>query len=146
MLFSSSVGFSGRHSRHGRNFRYVVTVARMENMIPSLLGIMGGLLVFAGMLLSGLRLVHWLGLEQEPPLSAQTFPPAPPMRELSARAGAPAVAALQARRTQLYQRAMPLRAGNDAKQAAAATAILADLSLEPAALDRADHALTALGA
>ena len=118
----------------------------MDNVIPPLFGILGGLLVFAGMLLAGLQLVRWLGMEEAPPLSAQAFPPAPPMRELAARAGAPAVAALQARRTRLFQRALPLRAGSDAQQADAATAIIADLSLEADALDRADRALTALGA
>jgi hypothetical protein len=39
-----------------------------------------------------------------------------------------------------------LRAGSDAARAAAAAAILAEAGLEPAALDRADQALTALGA
>jgi hypothetical protein len=56
------------------------------------------------------------------------------------------VAALQGRRAQIYQRALPLRAGSDAARAAAATAIIAGADLDPAALDRADQALTALGA
>jgi hypothetical protein len=118
----------------------------MDSVVPSLLAISGALLVFAGMLLAGIRLVRWLGLDQQPPLSAQAYPPAPALRELSARAGAAAVAALQARRAQLYQRALPLRASSDAARAAAAAAILAEAGLEPAALDRADQALTALGA
>jgi len=106
---------------------------------------MGGLLVFSGMLMGGLQLVRLLGLSQDPPLSAQVFPPAPPQREFSERAGAPAVAALQGRRATLFERAMHLRSGADAEKAAAATAIVQNLSLEVAALDHADLALTALG-
>ena len=112
---------------------------------------MAGLLVFSGMLLGGLRLVRWLGLAQEPPMSAQLVPPAPPMRSLDERAGAPAVAALQARRAALFARAIPLRVGADplksdsVAKAEAAAAAVADLSLDPAALDRADQALVALG-
>ena len=123
----------------------------MENVLAAIGGIMAGLLVFSGMLLGGLQLVRWLGLTQEAPLSAQLVPPAPPMRSLVERAGAPAVAALQARRAALFSRAMPLRVGADPLKPAsvvtaeAATAAVADLSLDPVALDRADQALTALG-
>ena len=123
----------------------------MENVLAAMGGIMAGLLVFSGMLLGGLRLVRWLGLAQEPPLSAQLVPPAPPMRTLAERAGAPAVAALQARRAALFARAMPLRMGADPLKpeanikAEAATAAITNLGLEPDALDRADQALTALG-
>lgn len=116
----------------------------MESVLAALGGIIAALLVFSGMLLAGLQLVRWLGLEQEAPLSAQGHPPAPPSRELSDRAGAPAVAALQSRRAALFERAMRLRSGSDAVKATAAAAAIAGLSLEPDALDRADHALTAL--
>lgn len=118
----------------------------MESVLAAMGGIIAGLLVFSGMLLAGLQLVRWLGLEQEAPLSAQVHPPAPPMRELSDRAGAPAVAALQARRSALFERAMTLRTGPDAVKATAAAAVIAGLGLEPDALDRADQALTALDA
>ena len=123
----------------------------MENVLAAIGGIMAGLLVFSGMLLGGLQLVRWLGLTQEPPLSAQLVPPAPPMRTVAERAGAPAVAALQARRAALFARAMPLRVGADplkpdsVVKAEAATSAVADLSLDQTALDRADQALTALG-
>ena len=133
---------------------YLLSASRffgMENVVAAIGGIVAGLLVFSGMLLGGLQLVRWLGLTQEAPLSAQLVPPAPPMRSLAERAGAPAVAALQARRAALFARAMPLRVGADTlkpdsvTKAEAATAIITDLSLDPAALDRADQALVALG-
>ena len=123
----------------------------MENVVSAIGGIMAGLLVFSGMLLGGLQLVRWLGLTQEAPLSAQLVPPAPAIRSLADRAGAPAVAAFQARRAALFARVMPLCLGADplkpesVAKAEAATAAIADLSLDPAALDRADQALVALG-
>ncbi len=108
-------------------------------------GIMGGLLVFSAMLLAGQHLVRWLGLAEEPPLSAQLQPPAPPLRDLSERAGAPAIAALQAERGRLFRRAGVACTGTDEVKATAAGAAITGLTLEPSALAAADATLTSLG-
>lgn len=117
-----------------------------QALIATMGGIIGGLLVFSGMILGGLHLVRWLGLAQEPPLSALAVPPAPPLRDLSERTGAPAIAALQARRAGLFQRAAVLRGGPDLVKATAAAAAVTGLELDPPALDRADATLTTLEA
>ncbi len=97
---------------------------------------MVGLLAFGGMLLLGVAIVRWLKLPQDLPEGARYSPPAPPLRDVQSPEDARATAALQDRRRGLFARAQALHGRGDAA--------IADLALEPAALDRADTALRAL--
>ncbi len=113
-------------------------------------GVMAALLVFAAMLLSGLRLVRWLGLNQDMPEGAQYSPPAPALRAAGDPAGARVIAGLQARRRALFTRARAIRIAAcqaaptnaaDADSAAEARVAAADACIAAATLD--DASLTA---
>lgn len=99
---------------------------------------MVALLAFAGMLQLGVLIVRWLKLPQDLPEGARYSPPAPPMVDRQSPEAARATAALQDRRRGVFARAQALQGKGDA--------VIADLPLEAAALDRADSALRTLEA
>ena len=85
------------------------------------------------MLLGGVQLIRLLKLPQDLPEGARYSPPAPPLALPGNREVAHATAALQARRRLLYHMAHELHGAGDA--------LIDNLSLDPAALDRAEAAL-----
>ncbi len=79
-----------------------------EMLTAVVVALVGGLTVFAVLLLAGVALVRALGLPQELPDGPRFEPPPPPLRAHGERSGALQAAARQAAVTALYARAREL--------------------------------------
>lgn len=71
-------------------------------LLLSMAALVGGLMLFAGLLLVGTRIVRWLHLPQDLPEGPRFEPPPPPAVPRGERAAAAIVAAAQARLRTVY--------------------------------------------
>jgi len=79
-----------------------------DTLMLTMAALIGGLMIFAVLLLLGTRIVRWLDLPQDLPEGPRFEPPPPPSVAKGDRAAAAAVAVVQARLQAVYQEAHAL--------------------------------------